>query len=110
MLRDQDEMSVSDAEAVHQKADAQRCEDGPNTPADALRRAHDVGGHRVVEIGEVIDVLLRYHKTFTWCRGPDGHEGHDHSVLVNHARGALSPDDLAEDAGFHTTTRDRKAA
>jgi hypothetical protein len=99
LLRHDDQMSVSDAVAVEQKADALERKNRAHSAAGALGDNHDALREIVADVGEVIDVRLGNHEAFAAGGRAQCHECGDGVVFVDDARRGPSCDDFAEYTG-----------
>ena len=105
LLRHDDEVSVSNAVAVHEVPDTLEREGGPHPPSDSLRHGHDARGDMIGAASEIVNLCIRNDEAFTGRSRLQGHKGRDKLVAIYEAGGCAFRNDLAEDAG-HGITRE----
>ena len=70
---------------MYYQPDAQRFQRTADVAREPLGQRHDVGGKRIGNIAEVIDVLFRDDHQFARVDGADAHEAEARLILVDPA-------------------------
>ena len=98
ILRNDHQVSVRDAVAMHYHPDALRLEVHPHPPAYSLGNYHHVRGKGIVDVREVINVLARDNRALAGRERPKRHECQAEFVLANQTDRRAAGNDLAENA------------
>lgn len=106
LLRDDDEVSVMNAVAVDQVADAFERKPVAHPAAESLGDVHDALRDEIRDVGEMVDVLVRDDETLARRGGLQRHERRNQLVPIDEAGWRAASDDLAEDAA-HEVLRER---